>query len=98
MAGPARHHLAAAEVGVINRSNHVHHRARHPLSRSICGPIYLVRASPNMTIRAVELKGSRHDPHRLQEIVYRNSLKRLDVLEDLFRHKRFLLWRSLRGR
>ena len=47
-----------------------------------------------MTIRTVKLKGGRHDPHSLQEIVNRNPLERLDVLEDLFRQK-WLLW--LRG-
>ena len=85
MAGPARHKLASPEIVPINGGDHVHHRARRPLSRSIRRPIYLVRAGPNVTIRAVELKGGRHDPHRPQEIVHGNSLERLDVLEDLFR-------------
>ena len=43
-----------------------------------------------MTIRAIELKGGRHDPHRLHEIVHGNPLEHLDVFEDLFRQKRFL--------
>jgi hypothetical protein len=50
-----------------------------------------------VTIRAVELEGGRHDSHRPEEIVHRNSLEHLDILEDLFRQKRFLLWRKLRG-
>ena len=37
------------------------------------------------------LKRRGHEAHRLDEIVHGNSLERLDVLEDLFRQKRFLL-------
>jgi hypothetical protein len=43
-----------------------------------------------MTIRAVELQGGRHDPHRLHEIVDGNPFKHLDVLEDLFRQEGFV--------
>src|SRR5262249_11350229 len=96
MTRPARHHLTSAEVGSINVGNHRDHRARHSLSRGIRWPVDLVRARTDVTIGAVELEGGRHDSHRPQEIVYRNSLEHLDILEDLFRQKRFLLWPKLR--
>ena len=95
MASPAGHHLASAEVGLVDSRNHVHHIARHPLSRRVGRPIDPVRTSVGVTIRTVELKRRGHDAHRLQEIIHGNTLQCLDVLEDLVRQKGVPLRRSL---
>jgi hypothetical protein len=42
---------------------------------------------------AIELADDKN--HRLHELVHRNPLEHLDVLEDVFRHHRFLLGRIL---
>jgi hypothetical protein len=94
MTRPARHHLAAAKIVSVDFGDHVHHVACHSFSRSIRSPIYLIGAGANMAVRAIELKGRRHESHRLQEIVYRDSLQRLNIFEDLLRHERFVLLRG----
>ena len=83
MAGPARHHLAAPKLVLIDGGHHVHHPARHHLCGSVGGPIDRVSAGIVVTIRTVKFEGGRHEPHGLQKIVDRNPLERLNVLEDL---------------
>ena len=91
VAGPAGHHLASAKVCPVDGGDHVDHVARHPLPRSIRRPIDFVGAGADVTIRAIELKGRRHESHCLHEIVDRDSLEGLDVFENLVRHQRLLL-------
>src|SRR5262249_39625444 len=94
MTGPAGNELTCAEVVLVQAVDHGHHPARDHFSRSVRCPIDLVCTGADMTIRTVELQGGRHEAHRLQEIVHRNSPEYLDVLEDLFREKRLFLWRG----
>src|SRR5437867_12780674 len=95
MTSPARDKLASTEVVLVKCGDHVDHAAREHFFGSVGRPIHPSSTGPDVTIRAVELKRSRHEAHRLDEIVHGNSLERLDVLEDLLREKRFLLWCGL---
>ena len=87
--------LAAAEVGLVDGGDHVHHAARHHLPRSVGGPIYGAGAGIVVTIRTVELEGGGHDPHGVQKIVDGDPFERLNVLEYLFRKERFVRGRGL---
>src|SRR5262249_41910057 len=98
MAGPASHNLAALEVVLVDGLNHVDHHAGSDFSGGVSGPIDLFGSGILVAIRTVELQSSGHDSHGLHEIVDGNSFESLNVFEDLFRHERPLLRRSLSGR
>ncbi len=89
MAAPARHHLPAAEVALIDGLHHRHHLARPFLKRRVRGPIHGHGAGSDVTLRAVVTERGGHHAHGPQEVVDSDSLKHLDVFELLLRHERF---------
>ena len=89
MAGVARHDLPSAEAGAVERRHHLHHPARRPLHRVVVGVLRPVAAAlVDVAIRAVQAERRGEEPHRAHELVDGNALEHLDVLEDLFRHRR----------
>ena len=99
MARVARHHLPAPEVGAIDFRHHQDHSARRPLSRIRVGGVdFPAAVARRMAILAGHSQGCRKDPHRPHELVHGNSLEHLNILEDVFRHLRFLTRPGLAAR
>src|SRR5262245_56563613 len=89
MTGVAGHDLTAAEVALIDPGNHLHHPARGPLEVVVVG---VLRPAPaafiDMAVSAVHAERRGEEPHRPHELVDRNALEHLNVLEDLLSHRR----------
>src|ERR1700730_3980761 len=87
MTGPARHHLTAREVVLIDGLHHEYHLAcRHLFWIAIVFPLDFFGAGAWMTIAAAEAERSRHEPHGPHELVDRDVLQRLHVFEDILDH------------
>src|SRR6185436_8473915 len=84
MAGPAADHLASAEVRGVDGVHHLNHLARRDLARRVDGVV------GRMTLEAAHAQRGREQPHRAHELVDRNALEHLDVLERLVRRLRAL--------
>jgi hypothetical protein len=88
MAGPAGHDLAAVEVVLVDGLDHRDHLPRGPLDRIVGRPIDVVGAGRFVTVGAVERERRAHDAHRAHEVVHRDALEHLDVLECFIRQER----------
>src|SRR5262249_1381185 len=97
MASPARDDLPATEGVAIDTGDHLHHTPCHGLSWSGGLPSNLIGAGSCVAVGAAKPKGCGHDSHGSHEIVHRDSLQRLDILEDFLR-LRLLLSPGLNGR
>src|SRR5690242_18532215 len=96
MTGEAAHTLFTAKVGTIEGVHHNDHLPSPLYRRSWDGEGRPVRTdSIVMTTGAVIPQRRGKHPHRIHEFVDGNSSKNLDILEDLFRHARFLYLPSL---
>ena len=83
MTGPARHDLATVEVRAIDVVDHRDHRARRLLPRGIVFPLRIRRAGAGVAVAAAQAQRGREDAHGPHELVDRNALEHLNVLEDL---------------
>src|SRR5262249_46327356 len=98
VATPTRDHLPPLEIIAIDRGHHPHHAARHHLLGSIGCPVYLLGAGSGMAIRTVKTQGGAHDTHSPHEVIQRDTLQHLHVLEHCVRSVRCRLRRGLWGR
>ena len=74
MAGPAGHHLAAAEVVLVDLLHHLDHAARHLLPRVVGGkpgPVAIVR---HVAVLARHAERRRKEPHRRHELIDGDAL------------------------
>src|SRR5262249_37300176 len=62
-----------------------HHATRGHLAWGVGCPIDVIGTGGVMAVRAVEPQGCAHDSHGPHEVVHRDSLERLNVLECLLR-------------
>jgi hypothetical protein len=85
VARKAGHHLAAAEVLLVDALHHDHHLAGHLLARA--GVLRVIRpvvGGGGMAVFAREAEGGGEHAHGAHEFVNRNAAQDGHVLEDLF--------------
>jgi hypothetical protein len=80
MASIAGHLAMIVEVLLINRGHHLHHLARHLLGLFVI----LIEMIFNMAETALHSERSGDELHRGNELVSRDSLEHLNILESLF--------------
>src|SRR2546429_9724670 len=81
--------LPPTKILLVDAANHLHHPARHLLSRIIVGiPRPIAATFLGMTIGAVESQCCGEESHGAHELIDGNTLQDLDVLKDFFRHRR----------
>ena len=83
MAGEARDHLRAAEIGFVDVGHHFHHAAGGSLARGINHPIHRIGTGTRVAIGAIEAQVGRNGSHGSQEIVHNQAFQCAggDVLE-----------------
>ncbi len=96
MAGPARDHLGAAEILLVDVVDHGHHAAGDLLFRLIVGiPLRIRSARADVAVSAAYVQGRGKQAHRSHELVNRDAFQNLNILESLFGHQVF--WRLREG-
>ena len=88
MAGVTGHYLAAAEVSLVDRGHHRDHHAGHLLPRAVGGIHRPVGVAGRMAVFTRHAERGRKNAHGAHELVHRNALEHLHVLEHLVGHRR----------
>src|SRR5258706_487745 len=101
MARVACDHLASTKILNVDGGHHLYHPARDLFARILVSvPRPVAATFIVVAVGTVQSKRRREKTHRAHELIHRNALEDLYVLEDVFRHRRALAgrWRKTSSR